>query len=343
MRGKGINYDTGTFPDGMNTRELFDADIVRREMRIIADELHCTAVRVTGGDPERISVAGEAAAAAGLEVWFSPFPAELGPEQLAPFFADCADRAEQLRRTGARVVLVTGCELTLFGAGFLPGDTCTARLNGLMSRREDTLSAFAELPGKLNTFLGSTAEAVRGRFGGPVSYASGTWEPADWAPFDIASQNAYRDAGNATAFPALIHRLHQHGKPVVITEFGCCTYVGAGARGGAGWTIIDASTDPPSLDGDYVRDEDEQVRYLDEVSRVFTDENVDLAFWFTFALYPGVHDPDPRRDLDMASYGVVKMLPGGPGTGYQGLGWEPKLAFGTLAKADWQAASPAAR
>ena len=54
-----------------------------------------------------------------------------------------------------------------------------------------------------------------------------------------------------------------------------------------------------------------------------------------------VHDPDPRRDLDMASYGVVKMLPGGPdglGTGYQGLGWEPKLAFGGLAQADWRAA-----
>jgi hypothetical protein len=46
-----------------------------------------------------------------------------------------------------------------------------------------------------------------------------------------------------------------------------------------------------------------------------------------------VHDPDPRRDLDIASYGVVKMLPGGLGTGYNGLGWEPKLAFSALAQA----------
>ena len=37
----------------------------------------------------------------------------------------------------------------------------------------------------------------------------------------------------------------------------------------------------------------------------------------------------------------MKMLPGGPGTGYHGLGWEPKLAFGALARADWQTA-PAA-
>ena len=35
----------------------------------------------------------------------------------------------------------------------------------------------------------------------------------------------------------------------------------------------------------------------------------------------------------MAIYGAVRMLPGGPGTGYNGLGWEPKLAFHALARA----------
>ena len=100
-----------------------------------------------------------------------------------------------------------------------------------------------------------------------------------------------------------------------------------------GWAIIDDSTDPPRLDGDYVRDESEQVRYLEELTAIFAEEGVDLAFWFTFAGYPLVHDPKPRHDLDMASYGVVRMLPGGPGGGYNGLGWEPKLAFRALAQA----------
>jgi hypothetical protein len=100
-----------------------------------------------------------------------------------------------------------------------------------------------------------------------------------------------------------------------------------------GWAIIDANTDPPRLDGDYVRDESEQVTYLEELTAIFAEEGVDLAFWFTFAGYPLVHDPEPRRDLDMASYGVVRMLPGGPGSGYNGLGWEPKLAFRALAQA----------
>jgi hypothetical protein len=42
---------------------------------------------------------------------------------------------------------------------------------------------------------------------------------------------------------------------------------------------------------------------------------VDLAFWFTFAGYKFVPGTRSRRDLDLASYGVVKMVPGGPGAG----------------------------
>jgi hypothetical protein len=79
-----------------------------------------------------------------------------------------------------------------------------------------------------------------------------------------------------------------------------------------GWAIIDDSTGSPRLDGDYVRDESEQVRYLEELLGVFAAEGVDLAFWFTFAGYGLVHDPDPRRDLDLASYGLVRMLPRRP-------------------------------
>jgi hypothetical protein len=338
MRGKGINYDTGFYPGGESSREHFDADVVRREMRVIARELRCTAVRISGGEPARLSTAGELAAAEGLEVWFAPFPCELTTDQLVPLLADCADRAEHLRRVGANVVLVTGCELTLFAAGFLPGGTVYERIEGMKSGGQQLYAAFAALPGKLNRFLATTAGAARGRFAGPLTYASGVWEPVVWDPFDIVSVNAYRDAGNAGTFRSELRQRFQPGKPLAVTEFGCCGYAGAGDRGGMGWAILDASADPPRLDGDYVRDEAEQVRYLEELNAVFADEGVDIAFWFTFAVYPFVHDPDPRRDLDMASYGVVKMLPGGPGTGYDGLGWEPKLAFSALAEADWRAA-----
>ena len=123
MRGKGVNYDTGFSPGGESSRPVFDPEIVRREMQVIASELGCTAVRITGGEPERLTIAAERAVAAGLEVWFSPFPCELPAGQLAPLLADCADRAEHLRRSGARVVLVTGAELTMFASGFCPART----------------------------------------------------------------------------------------------------------------------------------------------------------------------------------------------------------------------------
>jgi hypothetical protein len=76
------------------------------------------------------------------------------------------------------------------------------------------------------------------------------------------------------------------------------------------------------------------VRYLDELTAVFRAEGVDLTFWFTFAGYYAPRSTgDPRLDLDLASYGVVSMLPGGPGAGHQGLGWTKRLVFDALAKA----------
>jgi hypothetical protein len=332
VRGKGINYDTGFSPGGRLSREDFDADVVRREMQVIASELRCTAVRITGGEPERLSLAGELAAAAGLEVWFSPFPCELTAGQLAPLFADCAERAEHLRRAGARVVLATGCELTLFADGFLPGDDVYQRIAGLQSPGPELYAAFGAMHARLNGFLAETAAAARERFAGPLTYASGMWEPVDWQPFDIAATDAYRDATNAPRFPAELAKQAAAGKPLAVTEFGCCTYAGAGDRGGTGWAIIEADADPPQLDGDYVRDEAEQVRYMQELHAIFGAEGVDLAFWFTFAGYGMVNRPgQPRADLDLASYGVVKMLEAGPPAGHQGLGWEPKAAFRALA------------
>jgi hypothetical protein len=74
-------------PGGEISRPEFDPEIVRREMQVIASELHCTAVRITGGDPGRLGIAAERATAAGLQVWFSPFPCELTTGQLAPLFS----------------------------------------------------------------------------------------------------------------------------------------------------------------------------------------------------------------------------------------------------------------
>ena len=57
----------------------------------------------------------------------------------------------------------------------------------------------------------------------------------------------------------------------------------------------------------------------------FDEVGVDSAFWFTFASYGLPHRDDPRLDLDMAAYGVVKML--------DETAWEPKESFHALAEA----------
>ncbi|MFI0896615.1 hypothetical protein [Streptomyces sp. NPDC020983] len=49
---------------------------------MIADDLYCDAVRITGGDPRRLALAARHAADADLEIWFSPFPCELSAEEL---------------------------------------------------------------------------------------------------------------------------------------------------------------------------------------------------------------------------------------------------------------------
>ncbi len=326
MRGKGINYDTGFSPGGRLTRARFDHETVRREMRVIADDLHCTCVRVSGGDAERLAVAARYAAEAGLEVWFAPFPSDLAAAEMLALFTDCADRAEELRRGGAEVVFVTGCELSLFGAGFLPGDDVFQRIDAIMSRDPAMLSAFAGLPGKVDAFLTEAAATVRERFGGRVTYASGTWEQVDWSPFDIVSVDAYRDAGNAAGFAADLRRHFRFGKPVAVTEFGCCTYVGAADRGGLGWAILDRDSPSPRINGEHVRDESEQVRYLRDLLEIFEEAGVDSAFWFTFAGYGLPHRADPREDLDLASYGVVRFLE-------DEVSWEPKEVFHALAAA----------
>ncbi|RAG86788.1 hypothetical protein DN069_04415 [Streptacidiphilus pinicola] len=307
MRARGITYDTGTFPGRLLTRKTFDPEQVRRDMAVIAGDLHCDAVRVSGRDAERLELAARCAAEAGLEVWFSPFPADLPPSQMLTLFADCAQRAEALRRGGAEVVFVAGCELSAFGHGFLPGGTYLDRLHAMATADLQWWTSLGPVPERLNAFLAQTASTVRARFGGRVSYASGPWEPVDWAPFDLVGIDAYRSAQNAATFRADLREALSHGKPVAVTEFGTCAYRGAGDLGGMAWR-------PPQ---GAIPDEAEQVRYLGELLDVFEEEGVDTALWFSFANY------DKPRDRDVASYGVVRVLDENV--------WEPKQVFHTMA------------
>jgi hypothetical protein len=337
MRGKGITYDTGFLTAGGSTHEPFDPELVQREMRLIRDDLQCNAVRVTGGNVDRLEIAATHGATAGLEVWWSPFTNDLEIDELLAVLADCAGRAERLRQAGAEVVLLTGSELSLFTQGFLPGAHLRERLALLTAPQPEYLrDQLAQVPPRINDFLRKAVAIVRRRFSGKISYASLPFERVDWTPFDYISTDAgYRSIAVADRFREGIRALVAQGKPkpVAITEFGCTTHRGAANLGGRGDTIVawDDDGKPMRLKGGYVRDEGEQATYLRELLDIFAGEGVDTAFVNTFARYDLPHRSDPREDLDLASYGVVKVFADRRGDAYPDMPWEPKAAFTTLA------------
>jgi len=344
MRTKGINYDTGFFNAGTSTHEPFEPEIVRRDMQVIHDDLHCTAVRITGGDLDRLEIAATHAADAGLEIWFCPFTNGIAPDALLALLADCAERAERLRQRGAKVVLLTGSELSLFTPGFLPGETLAERL-ALVAEPFRVRPLVPEVRARINDFLARAVSIVRSRFGGAVSYASILpLEGVDWTPFDIiATDAAYRTAATASRYRehirAFVEQGRALGKPVAVTEVGCATFRGASDVGGTGDTMIvwDDKGRAARLKSESVRDEEGQALYLREVLDVFEAEGLDAAFVYTFARYDLPQREDPYLDLDRASAGVVKVLDRQHGAHdlrgrrYPDMPWEPKAAFDALA------------
>ncbi|NKQ54425.1 hypothetical protein HFP15_16210 [Amycolatopsis sp. K13G38] len=337
MRTTGISYDTGFVRDGGYSREHFDPDVVRRELTIIRDDLHCTAVRLIGGDAPRLELAANIAADLGLEVWFSPYPLELGTEDMLALFADCAARAERLRGRGAEVVFVAGAELSLMAKGFLPGDTVDERLGSLLGRPDHLPALIGEVSEKVNAFLADAVTVVRAHFGGRLTYAAIPLERVDWAPFDIVSADLYRTAETAGQFADGVRALVAQGKPVAITEFGTTARRGAADLGGRCMEIVeyDKRTGAPlRLDGEYERDEQGQATYLRELLEIFDAGGVEATFVFLLALDGFTHRPsgDPRQDLDLGSPAIVKMLEHGTGDTYPDLPWEPKAAFRAVAE-----------
>ncbi|SDG21879.1 hypothetical protein SAMN05216553_106233 [Lentzea fradiae] len=323
MRAKGIAYDTGFVRHGEISLPDFDLGAVRRDLTAIRDDLHCTAVHLVGGDPERLERAAETAAELGLEVWFSPYPLELAPDEILGLFADCARRAERVRSTGAEVVFVTGVELSIMNSGFLPGDDVGDRLGRTLGRPE----RMREAAERLNAFLAEAVTVVRQHFGGKLTYACIPFENPDWTLFDIKSFELIRSAEVADVYAASIRNVVAQGKPVAITGFGTAPWRGSGAMAPRSMEIVehDETGRPVRVKDGYVRDEAEQATYLREVLETFEAEGVDGAFVYLFALANYPHRPgDPGRDLDMASVGVVKVFEDGT--------WEPKAAFGAVAE-----------
>lgn len=315
----GVNYDT--------EREVWRPAYVRREIRAIRRDLHCNAVILLGSDLRRLMLAARCAADEGMFVWFEARQFDQDARTTLRFVTSVAREAERLRRAHPGVGISLGCELTIFMSGLVPGEDWTERGANLGT------PAGAGYNERLNAFLRRALAAVRPLFGGRLTYTSGVWEDVDWRGFDVVGVDLYRDESNEATYVRDVRALHRFGKPVVITEFGCCTYRGADRRGGMGFDVIDWSQDPPVVPPGYVRDERTQARYISELLDVYEAEGVHGAFVYNFIDPGSPYSPDPRDDLDMAGFSLVKVLPPDSRHGYEKTGhFAPKLAFHTLAR-----------
>jgi hypothetical protein len=319
---KGINYDTGTnYVGGSLSRATLPTAMVRRDLTAIRDELHCTSVNVFGTDIGRLADTAATALDAGLHVWLQPRLVEAKAEAMLDHLAEVADAAERLRQRYGRIDLNVGCELTVFGVGIIPGDTNADRAAKLAS--PEWWPRFPEFSNQLNGLLARACTLARSRFGGRLSYGAGLWEEVDWTGFDIVGLNYYRVSFNDADYATNLRGFHRHGKPIVIVEFGCCCFEGAAEMGPAGGTIVDWTAAPPALAGPYRRNEQVQADYLSQQLEVFEAEGVHGAYVFEFIEPVRPWSPDPRHDLDMSSFGVVKAVADG---------WEPKAAFHELSR-----------
>ncbi len=342
MKIKGICYDVGREMYG-NWRPDFDPKIVHRELQIMKSDLHCDAVRICGKDVRRLMITAEDALQQGFDVWLSPELWNQSPETTLAYTARSAEAAEKLREQyPGRLVLSIGTELSLFMKGIIQG-------NNLWSRMHTAFSTDFVRSGKhnppLNAYLAETAAAVHKVYRGPITYASIPFEQVNWSPFDFIGVDHYRATRIRDRYAAMLKPLLAIGKPVVVMEVGCCTYQGAEAAGGQAFNIIDTKSlilhqipllgrlVRPRLKGLYVRDEALQAREVIESLSELDQAGVQGAMVFTFVFPTNPTSDNPRYDLDMASYSVVKSYTGGKhGATYPDMPWEPKESFDALAK-----------
>ncbi|WP_017586132.1 CPBP family glutamic-type intramembrane protease [Nocardiopsis ganjiahuensis] len=329
---RGIMYDLGTsYVPGQHSRERWNPDAVREEMRVIHEDLHCTAVSLFGPDLDRMGQAARFALDQGLDVWLQPRSLDAGHTELVEHVGRAAELAEELAadRPG-RIVLNVGCELTVLNRGILPGRN--------MDRRARALSVFGAFPSyynrRLNTLLRRLAATARERFSGPLTYGSGTWESVDWTPFDLVGVDYYLDELTQGSYRQGLRSLSRRwGKPVVVTEFGCCSYQGAQTKGGSGADPLDwRDLDDRRVRGGLVRDESVQADTIERLIDVYETEDVHGAFLCMFVEGDCRPSADPARDCDMAGFGIVR-----PPTLESGLSpddghWEPKEGFHALAR-----------
>ena len=322
---RGIGYEVA---DGGTPETGWSAARMRADMRAIGEQLHANSVSVFGDGVERLSATASEAAERGLHVWLQPRLADASRREILDHLAEVGRHAEELRRQGAQVHLSVGAEFVLFVPGIVPGGDALERIENLMSGRVD----LTRIQPRLDRFVGQAAKVGRSVFKGALTYGAAQDDDVDWTLFDIVSVNYYSSFPRRADHVRELKRYRRWGKPVAIAEFGTCTYKGAPRRGGMAWDVVAYDRHPAQIVGRLVRSEDTQARYLTHLLGIFESMGLYAAIVYNFVTPDDPHRPNPRYDLDLASYGVVKAIWKTREQPTADWHWEPKQAFHALAE-----------
>lgn len=329
LRHRGVVYTVGA---GETPGTAWSAARMRADVRVIRDDLHADTLDVTGDGVERLIATAAEAAERGLHVWLQPTLGDVPEREILESIAECGRFAERLRRQGASVDFSVGCEFWLFVPGIIPGETVLDRVENLQKGNVD----MARMQRRLARFTAKAATVGRSVFHGRLGYAAAQdeeFEPVDWNLFDLIGIDYYSYLPQHADYVQELRRYLRWGKPLAITEFGTCAYVGAPEAGGMGWNIVDHTKEPNEIKGHVVRSERTQAAYLGDLLDVFESMGLYAAMAFEFVTPDAPHRPDnPRYDLDLASYGITKTIKDRPDDPASGWHWEPKEAFHAVAR-----------
>ncbi len=330
---RGVSYEV---IDGETPATSWSMARMRGDIRAIQQDLHAGSVSVFGTGVERLAATASEAAERGLHIWLQPRLADVPHRDILDHLAETGRHAERLRRQGARVLLSVGAEFVLFVPGIVPGDNALERVQNMLSGNFDP----EKMVRRLREFTARAAKVGRSVFKGRMTYGAAQDEEVDWDLFDLVSVNYYAYFPRKADYVRELTPFLRWGKPVVISEFGCCTFKGAPEQGGMGWSVVDYDKEPPEIIGDLVRSERTQAAYLTDLLDVFESMSLYAALVYQFVTPDAPHRADPRYDLDLASYGLVKPLWKTFEDPTPDWHWEPKEAFHALAGHYARAGSP---
>lgn len=341
MKYRGVVYDVGLqFSPGIFSVDPFNPELVKHDMKVLANEVYANAVRIEGEDIQRLVIATEAAHEEGLKVLFNPWKMNADVAETIEYMTKASIEAERLRKKGIDLIFVAGCEYTIFSQGAFPGETFNERVmfmlkNGAapgvdFEKTQDLDDAII----RLNEILAKICESVRANFEGPLTYSAGTWENVNWDPFDIVGIDYYRRGESEEEYLSKLEQ-YKSSKPLLVMEVGSCAYEGAGAKGDGGFAVFQGVNPDGTViytDGIIpIRSESEQADYVQSQVELLNKSGVDGVFVFEFAFPLMPHSEEIGKDVDMTCFALVKSFPNHDPRSQNIPNWEAKEALYRLA------------